>query len=107
MNDLRLHKESVAVIFTFAEVSLPLCSTSFALLRDATDRGYLAILHSLLLIMHLLLHLHETVVVLFELFVLRETNLIAYVLLYSHHVKRIYTGWEMPALQNAFVDWIR
>ena len=56
--------------------------------------------------MHLLLHLHETVVVLFELLVLRVTNLIAYVLLDSHHVKRIYTGWEMPALQNTFVDWI-
>jgi hypothetical protein len=107
MNDLGLHKECVAVVFTLSEVSLPLCGTSLALLRDATDRGCLSILHSLLLIMHLLLHLHQTVVVLFELFVLRETNLIAYVLLDSHHVKRIYTGWEMAALQNTFVDWIR
>jgi len=107
LNDLGLHKESVAVIFTLAEVSLALCGTSLALLRDATDRRCLAVLHCLLLIMHLLLHLHETVVVLFELLVLRVTNLIAYILLDSHHVKRIYTGWEMPTLQNTFVDWIR
>ena len=70
-----------------------------SLLRYPTDGRRLAILHGLLLIMHLLLHLHQTVIVLLKLLILRETLLV----LHSHQVQRVDASGEMPASQDALI----
>ena len=69
------------------------------LLRYPTDGRRLAVLHGLLLVMHLLLHLHETVIVLLKLLVLGETLLV----LHSHQVQGINAGWEVAATQDSLV----
>lgn len=70
-----------------------------SLLRYSTNGRCLAIFHSLLLIMHLLLHLHQAVIVLLKLFVFRETLLV----LHSDQVKGVYSGWEMATAQDSFI----
>ena len=75
-----------------------------ALLRYPTDGRRLPIFHGqllLLLVVHLLLHLHQAIVILFKLLVLGETLL---VVLHAHQVQRIDAGWEMAASQNSLVD---
>ena len=75
-----------------------------ALLRYPTDGRRLPILHSqllLLLIVHLLLHLHQAIVILFKLLVLGEALL---VVLHAHQVQRVDAGREMAAPQNSLVD---
>ena len=54
--------------------------------------------------MNFLLHLHQTIIEMFELFVLGEVLL----LLDSHKVQRVDAGWEIAAPQYSFVvgdDW--
>jgi hypothetical protein len=94
---LRGYEKGIIIKLSLRKLSIPLCTSS--LLRYPTNRRRLPILHCLLLIMHLLLHLHQTVIILLKLFIFRETLLI----LHSHQVKGVDPRGEVATPQNSLV----
>jgi hypothetical protein len=96
-DDLRRYEKGIIIELSLRKLPFPVCTPS--LLRYPTDGRRLPVLHGLLLVMHLLLHLHQAVVVLLKLLVFRETLLV----LHSHQVEGVDAGWEMAASQDSLV----
>lgn len=96
-DDLRRYEKGIIIELSLRKLAIPMCTP--ALLRYPTDGRRLAVLHGLLLVVHLLLHLHETVIVLLKLLVLREALLV----LHSHQVQRVYAGGEVATTQDSLV----
>jgi hypothetical protein len=95
---LRGYEKGIIIELSLRKLSIPLCTAT--LLRYPTNWRRLPILHRLLLIMHLLLHLHQTVIILLKLFIFRETLLILH---HSHQVEGVDPRGEVATPQNTLV----
>jgi hypothetical protein len=95
---LRGYEKGIIIKLSLRKLSIPLCTSS--LLRYPTNWRRLPILHCLLLIMHLLLHLHQTVIILLKLFIFRETLLVLH---HSHQVEGVDPRGEVATPQNSLV----